>query len=442
METIDWAKAVYGFCPLCSTENNNRYYGTKTKTKDGNTFLTEVNFGHMERVKAFIKKDIVLCVAVVLAIVSAFFVTPDAKYIDYIDFRTLSILFSLMCVMAGLNELGLFKKIAEGLLDKASTVFGLSMCLVLMCFFFSMLITNDVALITFVPFTFTAFMMLPKDKKDKYIIPVIVFETIAANLGSMLTPVGNPQNLYLYGKSGMSFSEFIMLMLPYSFVSLVLLVVSIAVLCKNDINKQKSDTKTKKEVVSQGGFSLTLTELFAKSQTSYHSKLIMYIMLFIVSMLVVLKLIPYQIMLIFTLVLVFLADRTTLKKVDYSLLITFVGFFIFIGNMGRISAVSSFLASVVKGHEVLTAVVSSQAISNVPAALLLSGFSDNYRALIVGTDLGGLGTLIASMASLISYKMVAAKEDISTGRYFTYFTVANIVFLIILSLAHIIIGII
>lgn len=394
----------------------------------------------MKKIMDFIKKDVVLCVACLLALVSAFFITPDRQYIDYIDFRTLAILFSLMCVMAGLNELGVFKKIAEGMLEKAGSLLELSLSLVLMCFFFSMLITNDVALITFVPFTFTAFKMLPEDKKNAYIIPVIVFETIAANLGSMLTPVGNPQNLYLYGKSGMGFGEFIMLMLPYSLASLLLLVLAILFLCRNDRKKQKTDTENKKEVVHQGVFSLTLTEMFAKSSTKYHAKLIMYIMLFIVAMMVVLKLIPFEVMLLLTVILVLLADGKTLLKVDYSLLITFVGFFIFIGNMGRIDAISAFLQSVVKGHEVLTSVLSSQFISNVPAALLLSGFTDNYRALIIGTDLGGLGTLIASMASLISYKMVAKEKDISTGKYFAYFTLANIAFLIVLSILHLFIG--
>lgn len=404
-------KPFYGFCPL---------------------------WNKMKKILYFVKKDIVLVIACLLAVISSFVVTPDEKYVDYIDFRTLAILFCLMSVMAGLNELGLFKKIAEGMLEKAKGIRGLSMCLVLMCFFFSMLITNDVALITFVPFTFTAFAMLPAEQKTKYIIPVIALETIAANLGSMLTPVGNPQNLYLYGKAQMGFGEFILLMLPYSLMSLVILVVSVIVLCRNDKTKQKSETKTKKDVVSQSGFSLTLTELFAKSSTKYHSKLIMYLMLFIVAMLVVLKLLPYEVMLLMTVILVVLVDRATLKKVDYSLLVTFVGFFVFIGNMGRIDAISSFLESVVKGHEVLTSVIASQFISNVPAALLLSGFTDNYRALIIGTDLGGLGTLIASMASLISYKMVAREKDIPTGKYFAWFTVSNVIFLIVLAGLHLI----
>lgn len=396
-------------------------------------FLSET----MKKILDFIKKDIVLCVAVTLAIISSFVVTPDKEYIEYVDLRTLAILFSLMCVMAGLNELGLFKKIAEGLLKKASTVLGLALTLVLLCFFFSMLITNDVALITFVPFTFTTFGMLEESKK-KFIIPTICLETIGANLGSMMTPIGNPQNLYLYGKSGMSFAEFIMLMLPYTFTSLVLLLISIMVICRQDLGKKASKAR-KSEVVSQGFFSLTLTELFAKASTKYHSKLIMYLLLFVVALLTVLGFLPYQIMFMLTFILVLLVDKKTLIKVDYSLLITFIGFFVFIGNMGRIPAISDFMGKIVAGNEVATAIISSQIISNVPAALMLSGFSDNYKALIIGTDLGGLGTLIASMASLISYKMVAKEKDISTGKYFGFFTIMNVLYLAVLVLLHLII---
>lgn len=393
----------------------------------------------MKKILNFIKKDIVLCVAVILAVISAFFVTPDKQYIEYVDLRTLAILFSLMSVMAGLNELGLFKKVAESLLKKAHTVGGLIITLVLLCFFFSMLITNDVALITFVPFTFTTFAMLDGDKK-KFIIPTIVFETIGANLGSMMTPIGNPQNLYLYGQSGMSFAEFIKLMLPYTMASLVLLIISVLLVCKNELKKESHDKGEKKKVVSQGFFSLTLTELFAKSSTKYHSKLIMYLMLFIVALLTVLGFLPYQIMFLITVVLIVLVDKKTLLKVDYSLLITFVGFFVFIGNMGRVPAISEFMQKVVNGNEVATAIISSQFISNVPAALMLSGFSDNYRALIIGTDLGGLGTLIASMASLISYKMVAREKEVSTGKYFGFFTLMNVLYLAALVLLHVIIS--
>ena len=179
----------------------------------------------MKRVIAFIKSEIVLTVAMMLAVVSMFFVHPDKNYLEYIDFRTLSILFCLMAVMAGFQEIGLFRLIAEKLLKKVSGVFGLVYILVMLCFFFSMLITNDVALITFIPFTFIVLQLLGEDLEKRLIIPVVVMQTIAANLGSMLTPIGNPQNLYLYGQSGYSFIQFVLLMLPYAIVAFLLLTV-------------------------------------------------------------------------------------------------------------------------------------------------------------------------------------------------------------------------
>lgn len=388
----------------------------------------------MNKILAFVKREVVLCVALLLAVVSSFIVKPDAGYIDYVDFRTLAILFSLMCVMAGLQELGVFKKTAEGLLKSVSGERGIAMVLVLLCFFFSMLITNDVALITFVPFTFTTLRLSGEETYKKLVIPVVVLQTVAANLGSMLTPIGNPQNLYLYSKAQMGFGEFILLMLPYTvaaFAGIVLFVIF-------KTSKPEKNGKEKKNQESVPSKRLTVTEMFANSQTKYHSLLIMYILLFVVALFVVLRVLPYQIMFFITLILVLLSDRKTLLKVDYSLLLTFVGFFVFIGNMGRIPQFSDFLQRIVNGHETLTAVVSSQAISNVPAALLLSGFTTNYRELIVGANIGGLGTLIASMASLISYKMIAKEEDVDTGKYFGQFTLKNIEFLVIMIAVYVV----
>lgn len=389
----------------------------------------------MKRIAAFFKREAVLCIACLLAVISSFFVVPDKEYLGYIDFRTLAILFSLMSVMAGLQKLGVFKKIAGEMLKSVHGEMGISLTLVLLCFFFSMLITNDVALITFVPFTFTALSMVSEESYKKLVIPVVVFETVAANLGSMLTPVGNPQNLYLYGKSEMDFFAFIKLMAPYAGVSLLLILLGVLLVVKPSKKKAESET-SESRATRDGSQKKTLTELFAESQTKYHSLLFMYLLLFLVALLVVLRVFPYQAMFAITLVLVLLTDRETLKHVDYSLLITFVGFFVFIGNMGRIPAFSDFLSEIVTNREGIVAVLSSQVISNVPAALLLSGFTDNYRALIIGTNLGGLGTLIASMASLISFKQVAAKDNISTGKYFKMFTVVNVILLILLLLLY------
>ena len=371
----------------------------------------------MKRVIAFIKSEIVLTVAMMLAVVSMFFVHPDKNYLEYIDFRTLSILFCLMAVMAGFQKIGLFRLIAEKLLKKVSGVFGLVYILVMLCFFFSMLITNDVALITFIPFTFIVLQLLGEDLEKRLIIPVVVMQTIAANLGSMLTPIGNPQNLYLYGQAGLSFMQFMLLVLPYASVSFLLLTVYCISLGTGGLSRKN-----------------TISVSFA-SETSLAGKekaIIRYIVLFIISLLVVIRVIPYPVALVIVIIALLVFDRPLFREIDYALLLTFVGFFVFIGNMGRVPVFNSFLASIIEGNEVLTSVVASQVISNVPAALLLSGFTDNIRGLIIGTNLGGLGTLIASMASLISYKFVAKSDKCNKGAYFRSFTVWNVIFLAVL----------
>ncbi|HBM99341.1 MAG TPA: citrate transporter [Ruminococcus sp.] len=362
----------------------------------------------------------ILIVACVLAVISMFFVTPDEKYFEYIDFRTLGILFSLMALMAGFQSMGVFEKIAQTLLNKVQNIRQLVVMLTLLCFFFSMIITNDVALITFVPFAFVLFDMLGQAEEKKWLIPVVILQTIAANLGSMLTPIGNPQNLYLYGKSGMAFEKFILLMLPYTVLSLAMLLISSFA------------------IGSFGNKKITVS-LTTKSKEKNTCKVILYVALFCVCILAVLRVISVSIAFAVTLCAILIFDRKVLKKVDYSLLFTFVGFFIFIGNMGRLPMFSSLLQKYISGNEVITAVLTSQVVSNVPAALLLSNFTDNLPALIVGTNIGGLGTLIASMASLISYKFIAQKKNVSKGKYLLFFTACNIIFLLALMLMYVII---
>ena len=313
--------------------------------------------------KHIFQKEPVLSIATCLAIISAFFVPPDAEYLGYIDFRTLAILFSLMTVMAGLRGQGVFDRLGHALLSHTRTTLQLTAVLVGLCFFSSMLITNDVSLLTFVPFTFVVLNSLNASVRSKLLLPIVCMQTIAANLGSMLTPLGNPQNLYLYGKSGMDISSFVLLMLPYSIISLVLIAIWAVWLCRED-----SDIVVTHSAVNS----------------------------------------------------------------DYSLILTFVALFIFIGNLGRIEAFSGWLQNILAGHEVLVSVLASQVTSNVPAAILLSGFTDNFRALIIGTNLGGLGTLIASMASLISYRQIANEVPAEKGHYFAMFTISNVVFLAIL----------
>ena len=368
----------------------------------------------------FVKKETVLTAAMVLAVLSAVMIPPDTEYIGYIDFRTLAILFCLMTVMAGLQKLGIFRRVARILLQHTHNVIALAEILVLLCFFFSMLITNDVALITFVPFTFTVLRLSGEDAVRKLAVPVVVLQTIAANLGSMLTPIGNPQNLYLYGKIQMSPIAFIKLMLPYSAVSLLLLLICTVVAAKH------SDIAVR-DVAG------ALQEDAGQETAGWRRHLsVFYLILFLLCLLTVAHVIPYPVTLGIVVLGVGILDRTTIGKVDYSLLLTFVGFFIFIGNIGRMPAFCSFLQKIIEGREVVTAVAASQVISNVPAALLLSGFTENVKALIVGTNLGGLGTLIASMASLISYKQVASQIPGEKKRYFGWFTVVNVGFLLLL----------
>ena len=369
----------------------------------------------------FIKKETVLTVAILLAVLSAVMIPPDGEYVGYIDFRTLSILFCLMTVMAGLQKLGVFRNIAKMLLQHTQNTIQLVEVLVLLCFFFSMIITNDVSLITFVPFTFIVLRLAGEEAVKKLAVPVIVLQTIAANLGSMLTPIGNPQNLYLYGKAQMAAGTFILLMLPYSLLSLLLLVI-----CGTIVAKRSG--------IEVRGTDVSLPEDGKVEQKKY--LLPAYLLLFVFCLLTVAHIVSYPLTLGIVILMVLILDRETMGKVDYSLLLTFVGFFIFIGNMGRMPAFCDFLQKIIGGREVMTAVIASQVISNVPAALLLSGFTENITALIIGTNLGGLGTLIASMASLISYKQVARQIPGEKKKYFGWFTIANIVFLVILVLEN------
>ncbi len=357
----------------------------------------------MSKLKNFIKNEIVLIISFVLATASAFIVKPSTEYIGYIDFRTLALLFCLMAVMAGFNKLGIFKMLATKLLGFASDSRSLCLILSLLCFFSSMIITNDVALITFVPFSI---IILTLSGKNNLLIPLVTLETVAANLGSMLTPIGNPQNLYLFSSFEMKTSDFFRILLPYAVLSLILTIVS-AFLIKKEKLEFKAESETKQTDIKL---------------------CIIYAVLFAVALLTVFRTIHYIIALVVSLIAIVIFDRKTLAKVDYSLLLTFTFLFIFIGNLKNIAPVSEFLSSVVSGNEVLVGVASSQIFSNVPAALLLSGFTKNVADLLIGVNLGGLGTLIASMASLISFKYVV-KEKVSAGKYIFVFSAVNIIYL-------------
>lgn len=378
------------------------------------------------KVKDFFKKETVCCIAFLLAVVSMFFIPPSVNYFSYIDFRVLALLFCLMAVVRGFSSIGVFTRLGTMLLTHVHSLRMLSALFIFLCFFFSMLITNDVALITFVPFTI---LVLSMAEQKKFLIPVIVLETIAANLGSMLTPLGNPQNLYLYTISGLSIGAFVRIMLPYSFVSAILLLIFILFLPKDTVSTATvANTANSTNTVTASNTSNVICEA-VKARKNSRILFTAYLILFLLCLLTVLHILPYQIMLLLVLTGFLLLDYRVLKDVDYFLLLTFLCFFIFIGNMKQISLVHELISKLLVHHEVLMGIGASQIISNVPAAILLSGFTDDYSALLIGVNLGGLGTLIASLASLISFKFYANSNGSDTRRFLGIFTLYNVIFL-------------
>ena len=406
-----------------------------------------------------VRKDPVLAVALVLAVLSCAAVPLDAAYLGYVDLRTIGMLFSLMAVMAGLSRLGVFSAACRGLLAVARGPRRLCLALTLLAFFSSMLITNDVALVTFVPLALLALGALGSARLTCF---TVVMMTIAANLGSMFMPVGNPQNLYLYSASHMKLTDFLLLMLPYTLGALALLVAAVAVfgrdggaangagrgVVSSDADEGAVCAKTNGSVGSadaNGGAALVNVASDARSVGAPHialARTLPWLAVFVCALFSVARVLPFEVTVVAALVVGLAVDRGALAHVDYALLVTFVAFFVFVGNMGRIEPVNAFIAQMVNGHELTVAVGASQVLSNVPAAILLSGFTNDWSALIVGTNVGGLGTLIASMASLISYKQIALVLPREKGRYFALFTAWNVVFLVALLALHVVLGLV
>ena len=405
-------------------------------------------------VREIVRKDPVLVVAIVLAVISCAAVPPDAAYAEYVDLRTIGMLFSLMTIMAGLSRLGVFRIACRHLLSAVRGPRRLALALTLLAFFSSMLITNDVALVTFVPFALLALRTLDSPRHACF---TVVMMTIAANLGSMLTPIGNPQNLYLYSASHMALTDFLLLMLPYAAAALVLLVGAIAFFGRipehakektargvdagSPASSSEDGSADNPATCGEADNAASATDANETPQLASDAddpapsplRVLPWAALFVLALLSVAHILPHQAIVAVTIVVALAADRRALLHVDYALLFTFIAFFVFVGNVGRIEVVSAALAQLIDGHELAVSVIASQVLSNVPAAILLSGFTSNFAALIVGTNLGGLGTLIASMASLISYKQVALVLPREKGRYFMLFTVWNIAFLAVLA---------
>lgn len=359
-----------------------------------------------QHILEFPKKEPVLFAAALCMILSAFFVPPSKAWIAHIDFRTLALLFALMAVVAGMQSHGLFNWIAQKMLAGKKTRRMLFLVLILMPFFTSMLITNDVALITFVPF---AILILELTGQQKYLIFVVVAQTVAANLGSMATPVGNPQNLFLYSCFNLSAGEFFASVVPYALLSLAAVAVSV-IFCPNQ------------------EFAVEFPE---KQEIDSKKHLFLYLALFMLCLLSVFRVLHWGILLGIVCIALFLADRALYKGLDYGLLLTFICFFIFAGNIGAVDAVNQLLRSIMGSSPLLTSALASQVISNVPAAVLLSGFTQDWKALLLGSNIGGLGTPIASMASLISFRLYMKTKDASAGKYLLWFSVVNFAGLIV-----------
>lgn len=375
----------------------------------------------MKKILIWMKQETVLAASLVLAVLSSFFVHPDSIYLSYPDYRTLALLFCLMIIVAGLQKLGVFALLGQALVKKAHSLRMLYAIMILLCFFSSMIITNDVTLITFVPFSILVFRMIDCEER---VLKLIVLETIAANLGSMATPIGNPQNLYLYSVSEMPFGDFAWAVWPYTALAFIMLAASIRTVREAPIS-QSLHTDAAADVLHTENLGRTMAP---------------YLLLLVLCLLVVFRVLPVAPVLVVVAAVVFLLDRSLFRQVDYGLLATFLCFFIFIGNVKRIPAISDLLIALVAGRELGCGILVSQVISNVPAAILLSGFTANLTTLLTAVNLGGLGTLVASLASLISFKFFSKDYPNKKGAFMKVFTLWNLGFLIVLTFAAVLLG--
>ncbi len=362
----------------------------------------------MRRLVAFLRREVVLTCALVAALLSFLLAPPGAHTLQGIDWNTLLMLFTLMTVVAGLRRAGLFDRLRGVLSRRVRTLRGMAAALVCACFFLAMLVTNDVALITLVPFTLLALA----SAGQRAIILTVVLETVAANLGSMVTPIGNPQNLYLYSAGLLDLPDFFRLTWPYALLSLTALLALTRLLPSSALPAGSADASPVRR----------------KSALLYGA-------LAVVALLTVAKVVPPLVAALITLVAALAADRPTLGEVDYSLLATFVCFFVFVASVKQCAPIRAYLESVMAAAPLLTSVAVSQVISNVPACLLLSPFTQDASALMLGVNLGGLGTLVASLASLISFRLYGAAPGARRGRYLLVFTALNVAMLLLLLLS-------
>ena len=367
----------------------------------------------LERIRSFIASEAALVISAVVAALSMLLFAPTpghlTTYASYIDWRTIGLLFCLMTVVAGLTRSGLVARVRRALMGRSGNARSLAFTLINVVFASSMLITNDVALITFVPLTLA--MLLHASPRAQ--ICTVVAETVAANLGSMATPIGNPQNIYLVSAFHLDLGAFFATMGPLTIVSYLLCIALSLTVPRERIDAAgTSDNEPLKPTL-----------------------IALYMTLFALCLACVARIIPWQPCAGAVLVACLLFDRGVFKAVDYSLLATFICFFIFVGNLQQVDAVAQTLSGLMDGREIIVAALASQVISNVPAAIMLSGFTANAQALLLGTNIGGLGTPVASLASLISLRIYARIPGAQTGRYLAVFLVANVTLLAILLTA-------
>ena len=355
----------------------------------------------------FVKKNAVMCIAFVAALVTSFIVPVDKQYLDYFDYKTLTCLFCVLAVVCALKNIRFFYLLARKVVQLFKTARMSVLALVYITFIGSMLIANDMALLTFLPL---GYLVLTTTGKQKYMAFTFIMQNIAANLGGMLTPFGNPQNLYLYSKFLIPNLEFMAIMAPPFVLSVLLITVCCLIFVKPEP-----------------------LELADEKLSLDPKRTVLYLALFALSIAIVFRGIPFVVGLIVIPIVLLFADRKALAQVDYGLLFTFVFFFIFSGNMARIEAVRELFSALLDKSTLLVSTLSCQFISNVPSAILLSQFTENYRDLLVGVNIGGVGTLISSLASLITFREYVKNNPGKTGQYIAKFSLFNFAFLIILT---------
>lgn len=361
----------------------------------------------VSRMRAFLQANAVAAISLVVAVLSLLF-APAEGWWRAIDLHTLNLLFCLMVVVAGLRECNLFRVMAQALLSGRTDYRTLAHALVWLTFLLSMLVTNDVALIVLVPF---GIYVIDRLGLRHRLLGLVALQTVAANLGSMATPVGNPQNLFLYTAHAIPFTSFFTAMLPITFIGAILLGIFLQTLRNEPI-----------------------TVTFAHWRTLTHPrKVFLYTTLFLLCLLTVFRVFPEEALFILVFGSALLFSRKVLASVDYGLLLTFVCFFVFSHNIGAIAPLRDLLTRLLEHHTQATAAIASQCLSNVPAAVLLSPFTDDWRGLLWGTDIGGFGTPIASLASLISLGFYWREPGARPWRYLLIFTLLNLAFLAVLS---------